>query len=103
MIIIATTDGFTVTDQANYNEFHVEVGKLSHDEFMATVASSDAVQPGDRPRHLWVSTDFLHRQLDTATNPAARAGLESMLKDAATKGWVNDAGTHVSAHIAVPE
>ncbi|MGY6655471.1 hypothetical protein ACXIZN_25240 [Amycolatopsis sp. TRM77291] len=103
MIVLATTDGFTVTDQANYAEFHVEVGTLSHSEFMEAVASSDDVMPGDRPRHLWVSTEFLHRQLDTANNPGALAGLEGMLRYAVTKGWINDVGTHVSAHVVVPK
>lgn len=103
MIILATKDDFTVIDQTNYQELHVEVGTLSHAEFVATVTASDSVKPHDLPRHLWVSIDFLHRQLGTGTNPAALAGLEDMLAYAAKKGWVNDAGTHVAAHIVVPE
>ncbi|MFJ9587974.1 hypothetical protein [Streptomyces acidicola] len=103
MIIVATDEGFTVTDKSNYQDFHVGVGSLSHPEFVAAVSASDDVQPHQLPRHLWVSIDFLHRELSTAADPGALAGLEGMLSFASKNGWVNDERTHVAAHVVVPE
>lgn len=102
MIVLAAPDGFTVTDRADFQDFHVDVGTLSHPEFVAVVGASDDVQPHELPRHLWVSTAFLHRELGTVNHPERLSGLERMLAYAASKGWVNDDGTHVAAHIVVP-
>ncbi|MGP4029873.1 hypothetical protein [Actinomadura sp. 3N407] len=103
MIILATKDGFTVTEKNNFTEFHIEVGRLSHDEFIDVVKSSADVAAHHAPHHLWVSVDLLRRELNTKAHPERRSGLDGMLEYADSKGWLNEAGTHVSAHIVVPQ
>ena len=65
MIVLATKDGFVVNDKENFTGFHIEVGALTHDEFVAVAQESADVAHHEKPRHLWVSTDFLHRELET--------------------------------------
>ncbi|MEU3855257.1 hypothetical protein [Streptomyces sp. NPDC029554] len=103
MIVVAGREGFVVTDKSNYREFHVGVGSLSHPEFVAAVEASDVVKPHSLPRHLWVSIDFLHRELGTTDSLKALADLEDMLSFASSKGWVDDEGKYVAAHVVVPE
>lgn len=102
MIVLATNNGFTVTDNDNFQEFSVGAGSLSRTEFAAAIQASDDVEPHSRPDHLWVGIAFLHRELRTAADSGMRTRLEGMLAYAASKDWVNATGTHVAAHINAP-
>lgn len=72
------------------------------------VAHPDALAPLGRVdgNHVWLSVQAL-RESAAATIPEAdRAqwvqGFDGMIAYAASKGWTDEAGTHVRAHVEAP-
>lgn len=102
MIVLATREGFDVTDKDRFDSLHIETGDLVHEEFIALVRDSSDIQPHEKPRHLWISIDFLRQALDTASNVQRASELEDMFAYAGTQGWLNVSGTHVAAHVVLP-
>jgi hypothetical protein len=99
MIVLATQDGLSVVDAEDFSRFHVDAAGLSPNDFERLVSRSGAVLPHEDARHLWIRIDFLREQLDITRHPDRLTGLEGMLGYASSKGWVNDEGSHVAAHV----
>ena len=49
--------------------------------------------------HAWVHVDWVRAQAEGAADPGWAAEFEGMLGYARSKGWLNEAGTAIAAHI----
>jgi hypothetical protein len=99
MIVRAGREGVSVVEPDDFSRFHVEAAGLSASDFQRLVARSGALLPHEDEQHVWIGIDFLREQLDTARHPERSARLEGMVAYASRKGWVNDRGSHVAAHV----
>lgn len=73
---------------------------------VSTTTDSSAVGPamGDAgddagEGHVWVSADWIRSQVADEVSGDWRSSFDGMIAYAASKGWMNEAGTHIKAHI----
>jgi hypothetical protein len=60
----------------------------------------DSCTPGPDPDHVWVDVDWLRRNaMAQADDPTYGAQFDGMIAYATRKGWLDDTGTRVRAHI----
>lgn len=62
---------------------------------LAAMRLDPACRPAD-DEHVWVAVDALR---DAATGQAEAGAFDAMIAYAASKGWVDEQGTHVRAHV----
>lgn len=60
-------------------------------------AMGEAGHAADNDGHVWVSADWIRSTVNG--DDAWTAGFDAMVSFATSKGWMNDAGTHILAHI----
>lgn len=82
------------------NRFHVEVpGGDAGVAVRALGADGRAAEAAD---HVWVRIGALREWAQGRVDEGWGDGFEKMIAYAKSKGWVDDAGTHVQAHIQQP-
>ncbi len=99
MIIHADLDTATVTlvDPADFRGFHVAVaGGSTDDERLATVLAPHGHLDGE---HAWITADALVALAGEAADDDWRAGFAGMVTYARDKGFLDDAGTAIRAHL----
>ncbi len=79
-------------------EFHVQ--SLVHDEEYVASTIGDGAEPAGEA-HVWISTDWISQNVAGSVPRDWEEEFSGMVQYAAGKGWVNDAGTHLKAHIKV--
>lgn len=104
MIITVPASGgiITVAQPDNFKQFHLAAEGLDVRE-VAAVLGDAAHEKGDGA-HLWVSIDAVRGWVrgHQALSQEWEAGFSAMLEFAKGHGWINEAGTHVQAHIEWP-
>ncbi len=67
---------------------------------LADVQFGDLCSPADDGHHVWLDIAAARSAGATASGDAAYPGkFDGMIAYANSQGWVNDAGTHVRAHV----
>lgn len=102
----AKTDAeVTVAESDNFKQFHLATDGLDVRE-VAEALGDVAFEKGDGA-HLWVSIDavrgWVSSQGSGKLSQEWEDGFSAMLEFAKGHGWINEAGTHVQAHIEWPE
>lgn len=107
MIITVPASGgsIAVAEPDNFKQFHLAADGLDVRE-VAEVLGEAAHEKGDGA-HLWVSTEAVRGWVSDACGEQELSqewedGFSSMLEFAKGHGWINEAGTHVQAHIEWP-
>ena len=117
MIITVPASGgsIAVAESDNFKQFHLAADGLDVREVAAALGGA-AYEKGDGA-HLWVSIDAVRgwvsegregpeqegqQQGPQALSQEWEGGFRTMLEFAKGHGWLNEAGTHVQAHIEWP-
>lgn len=107
MIITVPADGgrVAVAEPDNFKQFHLTADGLDVREVVA--ALGDAAHEKGDGAHLWVSIDAVRSWVSDSCGPQALSqewedGFSDMLEFAKGHGWINEAGSHVQAHIEWP-
>ncbi len=94
-----------LVEAADCKRFHVEYGSApaSAAEVAAALGSwADGATDAATDDHVWIRIDAVR----TAAAPVVEAGwaadFDGMLSFAASKGWLNEAGDAIAAHIVTP-
>lgn len=99
MIIHADLDASTVTlvDPGDFRVFHVAVaGGSTEDERLATVLAPHGRLDGE---YAWITTDGVIALAGAAADDEWHAGFDGMVAYARDKGFLDDAGTAIRAHL----
>ena len=99
MIVVVKNDHLEVRDPDDFGRFHVDTAAVTKSEFAALLQLGLGVEAHPDPSHVWVTTDTLRDLLDTENNRNRAEGLDRMLDYASSRGWLNEAGTQVAAHV----
>lgn len=51
--------------------------------------------------HVWVSAEWVRQSVVGVVDQDWGSGFDAMLEFAASKGWLNESGSHIKAHIEV--
>lgn len=78
-----------------FTAFHVRSDTAAASE--AAAAMGSAGDAADEPDHVWVSIEWLIGA--GGGDDAWRTQFDAMVGFAASKGWINDEGTHLKAHL----
>lgn len=102
MIINVSSDtaGLSVSDPDNFKAFHIEADGLDVRQ-VAAALGEHGHEKGDGA-HVWIS-QALVRQLVGDRGSDWEQNFEGMLSFAQKHGWINEAGTHIQAHIEWPD
>lgn len=103
MVIVASAQGFSIADPDDFSRFHVDAAVVSPGDFAALLEGSTVVSAHVEPDHVWVATTFIADALDVARNQSRRQGLDAMLAFAAKKGWLDESGSKIAAHVETGE
>ena len=95
IITVDPTTGARVEDADVFTAFSA-AGETTNNAAVGS-AMGDAGHAADDDGHVWVSAAWI--QSTVAGDEQWNAGFDAMVSFAASKGWLNDAGTHILAHI----
>ena len=99
MIIHADLDAATVTlvDPADFRGFHVAVaGGSTDDDRLATVLAPHGRLDGE---HAWITTDAVVALAGATADDEWQAGFDGMVAYARDKGFLDESGTAIRAHL----
>jgi len=94
IIVLTSTDAPGLTDLDRFDRLHAEL----HGD-RGTARFDDLCRPGDDD-HVWLDI-VAARQAGVlmAADPAFGDRFDAMIAGARRSGWVDEAGTHVRAHV----
>lgn len=94
IVVLDPNEPPRVTDLERLDRLHAEVhGTLD------AARLDDLCERAD-DEHVWLHVDRARAIGDgAASDPAFGAGFDAMIGYATSKGWLNDAGSHVRAHV----
>lgn len=98
MIVKVNVDGphVEVLEPDVLNKFHV----ASDGDTAATVAAlGDAGRAADKIDHIWVRIDAVRALVAGQVDEGWGQRFDEMIAFAGQHGWVDEAGTHVMAHV----
>lgn len=96
-MFIRITDGVAELIAADdFTAFHVERGQASADQIVA--ALGDKAQPGGDD-HVWLSAIGVAELAGEHAAGEWITKFDGMCQYAESKGWMNDEGTHIRAHL----
>jgi hypothetical protein len=99
VIIHADLDAATVTlvDPGDFRGFHVAVaGGSTEDDRLAAVLAPHGRLDGE---HFWIATDAVVALAGRADDDDWQAGFDGMVTYAREKGFLDDSGTAIRAHL----
>jgi hypothetical protein len=98
------TGELSLEEPDDFTRFHVEVpGNRSPEEVAALLQHRDVGRPveGD-PDRVWISVEAVRHLSAGAVGEDWSSGFEGMLAYARSKGFLDEPGTHVRAHVVRP-
>ena len=85
-----------VDEHRGCTDFHVEVSAgLAIDDWAATMGAGTRAHDG----HLWIAEAAIRHWLVGLTDDLWDEGFSGMVAYARSKGWTDEAGTHLRAHV----
>lgn len=97
MRLLIAPSGPELADPDDCTRFHVEVS--ADDRLPEVLAEHDLGTLDDGGEHIHVAVGALRRLAEGRTQDDWATRFDGMLSYAASKGWLDPAGTHVRAHI----
>lgn len=99
MIVRVDVGAGTVSldEPARFDRFHVLAPAGAGEAAVASVLGDDGREAGDD--HVWVRLSALERWAGDAADDQWRAGFDGMVRYASSKGWLDETGEFVQAHI----
>ena len=79
-------------------EFHVQ-SSVDDESYVASTIGNGSEPAGES--HVWISIEWIAQNVVGSVPREWEEQFSDMVEYAAGKGWVNDAGTHLKAHIQV--
>ncbi len=96
MIVLLRSDAAPeLTDATNLRGLHAELAGVGDP---AAVRWGDLCGPGPDPDHVWVSIDRLRAAVLDA-DPASAEAFDGVIAYASGKGWLDESGSSVRAHV----
>ncbi len=94
IVVLDPNEPPRLTDLDRLDRLHAEVrGSL------VAARLDDLCERAD-DQHLWLHVDRARAAgVEASNDPTFGDGFDAMIAYAATKGWLNEAGTHVRAHV----
>ncbi len=101
MIIRVDATGEIRIDEPDvFTDFHVETSAgFSTDDLAATMGEGTRADG----EHLWIAETAVRHWLSGRTDEAWDEGFSGMFDFARSKGWTDEAGTHLRAHVERPD
>jgi hypothetical protein len=96
MIITVDPDRGARIDEADVFTAFSAASWITDNEAVGS-AMGEAGHAADNDGHVWVSADWIRSTV--SGDDEWIAGFEAMVSFATSKGWMNDPGTHILAHI----
>ena len=90
----------SIDEQDIFTAFHVR--SSTKDESLVAAAVEDLAIPGD-DSHVWVSIEWVIANTPEGISDEWEKSFLGMVEYAASKGWVNQPGTHLKAHIEIDD
>ena len=101
MIIRVDAAGDVQVDEHDvFTDFHVETQAGCTTEDLAAIMGEGTWAGGD---HLWIAEAAIRHWLSGRTDEAWEEGFSGMFDYARSKGWTDEAGTHLRAHVEHPD
>jgi hypothetical protein len=97
IINVDLSAGASVDDPAVFTAFNAI--SSTDDKDAVGAAMGVAGHAADDAGHVWVSAEWIRATV--AGDGEWLAGFDAMVAFAESKGWMNEAGTHIKAHIEV--
>ncbi|MGC7094519.1 hypothetical protein ACPZ19_07645 [Amycolatopsis lurida] len=97
MRLLIAPSGPELADPDDCTRFHVEVS--TEDRLRDVLAEHGLGRLDDGGEHIHVAIDALRKLADGRTEDDWSTRFDGMLSYAASKGWLDQTGTHVRAHI----
>lgn len=98
IIRVDLASGASLEDEATFTAFHAV--SSTDDNGIVGAAMGAAGHAADEPGHVWVSVDWIRSAADG--DAVWVAGFDAMVGYAESKGWTNEAGSHIKAHLERP-
>ncbi|GAB2734236.1 hypothetical protein [Amycolatopsis magusensis] len=100
MRLLLAPSGPDLADPDDCTRFHVEVSAdLAGDRLRGLLAEHDLGKLDEDGDHLFVATGALRALAGDRVGDDWATRFDGMLSYAASKGWLDQSGTHVRAHI----
>ena len=94
IVVLSSSEPPRLTDLDRLDRLHAELHGA-----IETARLDDLCEPDDA-EHVWLDVAGARAiGVEASSDPAFGEGFDGMIGYAASKGWLNDAGTHVRAHI----
>jgi hypothetical protein len=94
----ADMDTVSVKEPNVLTAFHVQ--SLTNNESVVASAIGDGAIPAE-DAHLWVSIEWISANVAGSVSDDWEDKFLRMIEYATTKGWVNESGSHLKAHIEI--
>lgn len=96
IIRVDATGEVRVDEHLVFTDFHVEVPSgFAADDLAATMGAGTRADDG----HLWIAEAAIRHWLVGRTDDLWDEGFSGMVAYARSKGWTDEAGTHLRAHV----
>lgn len=79
-----------------FTGFHVDAHARFSTENLAEAIGKETRADG---KHLWISEDAVRHRLSGSSDAAWDKGFSDMFEYARSRGWTDQAGTHLRAHV----
>ena len=101
MIIRVDVAGDVQVDEQNvFTDFHVETQAGFTTKDLAAIMGEGTWTDGN---HLWIAEAAIRLWLSGRTDEAWDEGFSGMFDYARSKGWTDETGTHLRAHVEHPD
>ena len=92
------TETASILEPEVLTEFHIQSPEIDEGRVAAGIGNG-AAPAGDG--HVWVSIEWITHNVKDETPEGWEEDFSGMVQYAVGKGWVNDPGTHLKAHIKI--
>ena len=100
IIRVDATGEIRIDEHDAFTDFHVETSAgFSTDDLAATMGEGTRADG----EHLWIAETAVRHWLSGRTDEAWDEGFSGMFDFARSKGWTDEAGTHLRAHVERPD
>jgi hypothetical protein len=89
----------TLEEPDDTRQFHLVVVGGAVDHGLVYGALVDAAAGRLDGEHAWIAVDAVRRMAAGRTGPTWDADFEAMLEYASSKGWIDDTGATIRAHV----
>ena len=97
IIRVSEVGAVVIEDHDLFTGFHVEAPAGHVAEDVAALLGEGARADGGQ--HVWIGADAVRHWVADLATPEWEEGFSEMIAYASGRGWMDDAGTHLRAHL----